>query len=483
MASLFKNTGFMLVASVGQKIISLVYFALIARLLGPEQTGLYTSVLATTTIAVVFVDLGLTNVFIRDTARAPERLPVALGHLLVVKIATSLLSYIGLVAAVYWSGFEAAFLWLTVISGITMLFDSLHLTLYGALRVQGELKFEAIGMVMSQAITLVIGGLALWLWHGPVYVLMLAFLAASVLNAVYAWYQLRRNANIRIQWQWPGEQFKVIAIAALPFALAAIFNRIYSYLDVLMLKKLAGNTATALYSTPSKLTYAFQFIPMALVAALYPRLSEYFHKDKIKYAQSFTDSLVYLMLIVTPITLGLYWLAEPITLFLFGEEYRGAIVPMQILAMSLVWAFAAFPVGALLNASNRQTHQTFLTGVVLLVNVGLNVWLIPRYGAVAAAWTTLVGNVMLTLGGYLAMPRDSGISHRVILVGLLKIILAGAVMSIAVLTLRAQWHFIIVGIIGVVFYTLIVLLLHVIPAVHLTRIINRLRRQPITPTV
>ncbi len=71
MASLFKNTSFMLVASIGQKIISLVYFALIARLLGPEQTGLYTSVLATSTIAVVFVDLGLTNVFIRDTARAP----------------------------------------------------------------------------------------------------------------------------------------------------------------------------------------------------------------------------------------------------------------------------------------------------------------------------------------------------------------------------------------------------------------------------
>ena len=472
----------MLVASLGQKIISLVYFALVARLLGPEQTGLYTSVLATTTIAVVFVDLGLTNVFIRDTARAPERLPVALGHMLVVKLVTGLVSYLGLLAAVYWSGFEPEFLWLTAVSGLTMLFDSLHLTFYGALRVRGELKYEAVGMVGSQAITLLVGGLALWLWRGPVMVLMIGFLVASIANVAYSWYQLRRSGVV-VLWQWPGAHFKMLVIATVPFALAAIFNRVYSYLDVLMLNRLAGNTATALYSTPSKLTFAFQFIPMALVAALYPRLSEYFNKDKVKYAQAFTDSFVYLILIALPVSLGLFWLAEPLTLFLFGEEYRGAIVPLQILGLSLVWAFASFQVGSMLNASNRQMRQTILTGIVLVLNASLNWWFIPQYGAVAAAWATLLGNAVLTAGGYWLMPRDSGLDHLGIAVSVGKIMIAGAAMSVVIVVLRPYLQFVIVGLLGSIVYAAIIMGLRVILPTHWEQLFSKLRRRSVPPTV
>lgn len=472
----------MLAASIGQKVISLVYFALVARLLGPEQTGLYTSVLATTTIAVVFVDLGLTNVFIRDTARDPSRLPVALGNMFTVKLATGLLSYVGLLLAVHWSGFGPEFLVLTAVSGLTMLFDSLHLTLYGALRVRGELKYEAVGMVASQFITLIVGGAALWFWRGPVMLLLVGFLVASMTNAGFAWYQLRR-AGVTVKWRWPGSHFKGLVIAVIPFALAAIFNRIYSYLDVLMLNRLAGNAATALYSTPSKITFAFQFIPLALVAALYPRLSEFYQTNKAKCAQAFTDSFVYLTLIALPVTLGLYWLAEPLTLFLFGEKYRGAVVPLQILGLSLVWAFASFPVGALLNASNRQTRQTMLTGIVLVINAGLNWYFIPHFGAVAAAWATLIGNVVLTAGGYMLMPRDAAIKHGAILLAIIKIIFAGAAMSAVLYILRNQLHFITVGVIGAAIYTLFIIVLRVIAPNHWQQLFSKLRRRPIPPTL
>lgn len=472
----------MLVASIAQKIISLVYFALVARLLGPEQTGLYTSVLATTTIAVVFVDLGLTNVFIRDTARDPSRLPAALGNMLTVKLVTGLLSYCGLLLAVHWVGFGHEFVILTAVSGLTMLFDSLHLTLYGALRVHGELKYEAMGMVVSQFITLLVGGAALLLWRGPVILLLIGFLIASMVNVIFAWYQLRR-ANVAVKWRWPGSHFKALVITAIPFALAAIFNRVYSYLDVLMLNRLAGNAATALYSTPSKITFAFQFIPLALVAALYPRLSEYYQNNKAKCAQAFTDSFVYLIAISLPVTLGLYWLAEPLTLFLFGEEYRGAIVPLQILGLSLVWAFASFPVGALLNSSNRQTRQTTLTGVVLIINAALNWYFIPRYGAVAAAWATLVGNIVLTAGGYFLMPRDAEIKHGAIASALVKMIVASVFMSVVLVSLRNYAHFIVVGTVGAIVYGVLVIVLRVIAPTHVQQLFSKLRHRPAPPAV
>ena len=74
MPSITRNTAFMTMASVGQKIISLVYFTLIARHIGAEDTGKYFFALAFTTVFVVFVDLGLTNVLVREAAKAREKI-------------------------------------------------------------------------------------------------------------------------------------------------------------------------------------------------------------------------------------------------------------------------------------------------------------------------------------------------------------------------------------------------------------------------
>jgi O-antigen/teichoic acid export membrane protein len=66
-----------------------------------------------------------------------------------------------------------------------------------------------------------------------------------------------------------------LALIGWPFTLAAIFARIYSFADSIILSKLAGDTVVGWYSIAYKITFAFQFVPLALTAALYPKLSQY----------------------------------------------------------------------------------------------------------------------------------------------------------------------------------------------------------------
>ena len=63
---------------------------------------------------------------------------------------------------------------------------------------------------------------------------------------------------------------------ALPFALAGIFTKVYSYIDTVLLSSFLGSKAVGYYSIPSKITFAFQFIPMAFSAALFPAMSKFF---------------------------------------------------------------------------------------------------------------------------------------------------------------------------------------------------------------
>ena len=333
-----------------------------------------------------------------------------------------------------------------------MLFDSLNLSLYGALRAYHNLKYESLAMFASQTVTLILGLVFLFL-NLPLIYLILAFTIPSALNALYAGWIARNKYDLRIVPSFGKNELKRLAIMTFPFALAAIFGRIYSYVDVVVLKKLAGNLEVGYYSTPSKITFAFQFIPLALVASLYPRFSEYYATNKHKLAELFQESMKYLALIALPVSIGIFVLSSDIVLTVFGAKYSNSILPLKILILSLLFSFASFPVGSFLNATNRQAIQTTITGVVLVINFGLNIILIPNFGAVGAAWSALVGNILLAILGYIVIPKTAAISHGFMLKTLSQLIVAAVVMGVVISTVNLYTNFVAAILIGSVVYT------------------------------
>src|SRR3989338_7815734 len=220
----------MTVASVGQKVISFVYFAAIARTLGPEATGKYVFALAFTTVIVVFVDLGFTNVLVREAAKAREKIQSYFSTILAVKIFLGLGSYIAAAVIINWLGYPAETKHLVYLSAVTMLFDSLHLTLYGVLRAIGNLMYESIGIVCSQIITLGLGSAFLY-FNFPLLYLILAFTIPSFLNVAYVTIILYKKYKINLTPHYDKKVFMYVAKIALPFAFAAVFARVYSYID------------------------------------------------------------------------------------------------------------------------------------------------------------------------------------------------------------------------------------------------------------
>jgi len=436
-ASVAKNTMYMTMASVGQKVISFIYFTLIARTIGAEGTGKYFLALSLSTVFVIFVDLGLTNVLVREAAKMKENIQEYLSTVLSIKVILGGLTYVALVFTVGWMGYDEEIKHLVYLSGITMLFDSLHLSLYGVLRAKGVLQYEAAGIVGSQLLTLVLG--SAFLFAGlPIIYLILAFTIPSVLNALYAAGVLVFKYRISVLPLFHRTTFQHLFRIVIPFAIAAVFARLYSYADTILLSKLMDETAVGWYSIPYKITYAFQFIPLALIAAVYPRFSEFFGRgEKGELARIFQQSVKYLLLVAFPIAAGIFVLAEDIIFFLYTEEYRASILPLKILIMSLLFSYVSFPIGAFLNACNRQITQTVIVGVVLVTNVALNLLLIPKIGVAGAATAAFAGNLLLTIAGYAIVPDIARISHRFMIKTVLQLGFAAFLMGTAVFGVRA----------------------------------------------
>lgn len=451
MASIAKNASLMTLASIGQKIISFVYFLLIARHIGPENTGKYFFAMAFTTVFVVFVDLGLTNVLVREAAKMRERIQVYFSTILWVKIILGIASYIAAVIVINLMGYPVETKNLVYLSAVTMLFDSLHLTLYGVLRAIGDLKYEAIGIVGSQLFTLILGSAFLYL-DFPLIFLILAFTLASFLNVLFITIILYKKYKINLTPKYDAVIFKYVGKIAIPFALAAVFARVYSYIDSIILSKLVGDLAVGLYSVPYKITYAFQFVPLALVAVLYPRFSEYFANDKEKLAYIFERGVKYLLVVVFPISVGIGVLAKDIVPFAFTENYANSTTTLQILLIGLVFSFVSFPIGAFLNACNRQVTQTKIVGVVMVINIIMNFILIPKYGVIGAATAALIGNILLTAIGYMILGQIAKVSHAFIFKTLVQLLLSGGVMGYVVWLVNLRFHFILAIVVGAIVY-------------------------------
>jgi O-antigen/teichoic acid export membrane protein len=389
-----KNTAYLVAAFVGQKVLSFVYFTLAARAVGVEGVGKYIIATSFTTIFSVFVDLGLSNVLVREVAKFPEKAGTLLSNVLGIKVILATCAVIAVEFVSNLLGYPSDVRTMIAIASVVMVLDSIHLIFYAVMRGLQNLRYEAVGVVTGQAVTICAGAIFFSL-HLPLPFLIVALLCGSTWNVIWSWSILLRKFPIRFSLAFDPVIVKFLRDVTVPFALAGIFSRVYSYADSLMLSKLATTADVGLYGVANKLTFAFQFLPMSFAAAVYPAMSDYYVNDRKKLGKIFDESMKYLTYMVMPLAFGLLVVAQPVIRTLYGKTFYGAITPLSILCFSLIFAFLYWPAGSLLNASDRQAKNTTALGVTMCANLLLNAILIPPFGSVGAAAAALSANVLL----------------------------------------------------------------------------------------
>jgi len=258
---------------------------------------------------------------------------------------------------------------------------------------------------------------------------MFSFVVGSLWNAAFSWFTAKRISKSTFCFCFDKVIWREIFRLAIPFAIAAIFVRIYSSADTVLLNRIAGNAAAAFYGVPYKFVFAFQFIPIALAAALYPSFSHAIGEDKKRTGYLFANAQRYLMLIVFPLIAGMIVLARPIIVAFYRDQYLPSVPIMALLAWCLVPAFLDYPVGALLNAGRRQNAQTALMVATMVVGISLNLVLIPLYGPMGSATAALIGNSLLFVGGLFYVAKIVEIPWKKLLTSLLRIGISSAIMA------------------------------------------------------
>ncbi len=365
---------------------------LLMRVLGVEGYGVYGYILTLVGLASFGATLGMFNLINRELAREPERT----GELVATGIAAvSGLSIVTGALVVGWAGWmdgRPEVVGAAALAAVALGLQSLASIPEAACHAHQRMALSVAGQIAGR-IALVVGTAALlWLELG-----VAAVFAAQLLDAlitfVVIWRMYRRHlAEYSLRPNLSA--IRSLTSRSIPFGLNLLFGSIYLSVDVLLLAELKDDTEVGVYRGAVMLIALFPVIANTLNRGLFPRMAR-FVDDPIAAGGELKFATRVLLAVSIPAAVGGMLVAEPLLVFLGGEAFSVSALSFVVMAPLLPLRFLNNSFGMTLSTLDRQSDRTRGVALAAVVNLATNLLVIPTYGAVGAAATTLGTEVLL----------------------------------------------------------------------------------------
>jgi O-antigen/teichoic acid export membrane protein len=411
------------------KLAVFVVVVLLWRHLGADQYGRFATMIVYVTLVGVVADLGLQTVFIRDASRDRTVFTRYLANLLSARLLLSMVAFV--ILAVALRLLSLALFPYTLAAFVLLLTTSYSSLLRAAFYIRGRLGYEAIAIVAEALLLLGLTIVAIdrqATWDVFLWVYAVSYLFTCLFAFVVLRWQWHERVTIRLE---PVFVRKLLA-AGLPLALGFTITTVYAQLDVVLLQLFKNFQMVGWYSAANKYVDAVAWIPQTAMGAVFPALS-LLSGDRRRLAFGYEKSYKMLVLLGLPLAVGIGVTADSIVHVTRGFEQ--SIPALRILAPSVVLLFVNNAFIYTLTAINRQLDFTRLALFTLVVNVGLNLALIPPYGYLGAAAAATVTEVALFAGGWWLLRR-----HRLplrVAGSIARVLASAAVMGVAVYLVRS----------------------------------------------
>ncbi|MGC3982203.1 MAG: flippase [Steroidobacteraceae bacterium] len=389
-----ENVGWLFVDKILRMGVGLVVGVWVARYLGPEQFGLFNYATALVAIFGAVATLGFNGIVVRDLIRQPPTAaPVTLGTAFTLQLLGGFVAALLIVVtAIGLRPDSEQMKVLVAILGFSLVFKASEVIRYWfESRVQSRYTVwveNGIFLMMSVVrIVLILrqASLVSFVWL----VLFETILVAFGFAGVYLITQGGLN-----KWTFQAQRARALIRDSWPLILSGLSVMIYMRIDQVMLGKMVGEGAVGIYSAALRISEIWYMIPQVIVVSLFPAIIEAKKNDEDLYKKRMQRLLNLMALLSLAISIIMTFLADPLVLLLFGNGYAEAGGVLKIHIWASVFVFFGVAGSNWYLAENLQRLSLYRTVAGGVLNVLLNLVLIPKYGVIGAALATVVGQGM-----------------------------------------------------------------------------------------
>ncbi len=398
-----KNTTVLYIAQIITYVLGFFITVYTVRYLSVDSYGILSTALALTGIYVVFGDLGLSTLTVREVARDESLTHKYVGNTTIMKLFLSLFTFLLTVLTVYILGYNDITIIVTYILTAAFIFNAFSSIFYSIFQSYQKMEYQSVATILNSVVMLI--GTLLVIYLGlDVIAFAFVYLVANAINFIYilvtyAWKFYLPNIEMDLEF------WKSTIKEALPLSITSLFAVLVFRIDSVMLSVMSGMEAVGFYSAAYRLMEALIFFPQVYTTAIFPVFSKLYVSSINPLKGAYIKSFKYLTILSLPIAVGITLLAEPIILLLFKPEYIPSILALQIVVWVLPFIFVNYIQGSLLTAMNRQVTYLKITAASLVLNVGMNLVLIPLYSYLGAAFVTVITEIFSVALGFYVLSK------------------------------------------------------------------------------
>ncbi|WP_128755754.1 flippase [Leeuwenhoekiella palythoae] len=385
------NTGYMFFGKILNSFLALFTGIYIARYLAPTDFGLYQYASSYIILFGAFASLGLRDIFIKEIVNAQKSESIILGTILNLRILSGFVFSLLAILASYFTNESDISRLLIIVCSISLIFESAEILDYW-FQAKVLAKRSQIANVISLLVASSIKILFIYLSLSVVYFSISIVLYSAFRLLLMIWQFQKQGAVIKI-FSFDLEIIKDFLFHSWPLIIASLSTVIAMKIDQVMIMQMMSAASTGIYAAGIKLAEASSFLPTIIVTSIFPKLIQLHRKPNfwLRYRQIF--KYVFWALIV--LSLMVTFLSGFIINLFFGLEYQGAAQVLAIYIWTLPLSFSGMMTVKYMLLLNK-TKAIFIRQLIATVgNILLNLILIPKYGFVGAAFSTIVPQFLI----------------------------------------------------------------------------------------
>lgn len=400
---------------IQRKLVSGLFWVLLANLIvkpfwilgievevqnavGDSVYGFYAALFSFSYIFNILLDLGITNFNTRNIAQHPQLVTKHLSGILGIKICLLALYMVITFTVGLLMGYGSDEFRLLALLTLCQFLNSLILYLRSNFEGLLLFKWDSLFSVLDRLLMILICGCLLWsplrerfnIWW-----FVYAQLVAYGITAALAFTVIARKVRFRrLRWDW--RFFLVILRKSAPFALLVLLMASYNRIDPILLRRLAGDASAGVYAGAFRLLDALTMVCYLVSVPLLPVFSRLCAERK-----PVTDSvrLVFwpMMLFAIGAAVGCALFAEPLMQWRYHEHYAAYVPVFRVVIFGIIPIGITYIFGTLLTAGGHLRQLNIFATTSLILNIFVNIILIPRMGAVGSAWASLTAQSFMAL--------------------------------------------------------------------------------------
>lgn len=409
------------------------------RFFTENELGGFFVAIAITNLIASLTELGIQNPLIREMTLQLEQTRHYLGNALIVRLVLSVVAYVLMILVGIALGYTTEIVLMITYLGLAEIINSIAQLYRCVFRAHEEIQYEAFTELGKSGSYFIVGCGAILLGF-PILTVCQIMLFACCINLIMS-IGFTRYRFTPLSFE-PNRNFIVVLMKqALPFAVGNLFNLIYFRIDAIMLSKLSpyGVNANTWYGLPYTIVNVTTILPGAfLMGAMFPVLSRVYVNNRDRLPEAYTFGVRWMVICGVPLAVGLGLLSHEITNLLFymypPDTTLKIANALQWLSVSGGMVFLSTVVITMLRAADKRLVFSLLIGTTALLNISLNLILIPRLSHIGAAISMVVSEVYLLIIGF------SYITYRIAKLTeigfIFKSLLLSAVMGIGLVLLK-----------------------------------------------